>query len=94
MPSYPHLYEDTIPWDDIQDRVDGMAMLGVPYSAAALNDADGLARTQAAEIAAQIVAQGGPAGLEDNDVTALIAYIQRLGQDIKVDPIRTASVEK
>jgi cytochrome c oxidase cbb3-type subunit I/II len=83
MPSYPHLYEDAIPWDDIQDRVDGMAMLGVPYSAAALNDADGLARAQAAEISARIAGQGGPSGLEDNDVIALIAYMQRLGQDIK-----------
>jgi cytochrome c oxidase cbb3-type subunit I/II len=94
MPAYPHLYEDVIPWGDIQDRVDGMAMLGVPYSAAALADADGLARAQAAEISARIASEGGPSGLEDNDVIALIAYMQRLGQDIKADAPRTASVEK
>jgi cytochrome c oxidase cbb3-type subunit I/II len=94
MPAYPHLYEDTIPWDDIQDRVDGMAMLGVPYNAAALADADGLARAQAAEISARIAGEGGPTGLEDNDVIALIAYMQRLGQDIQAASPRTASVEK
>jgi len=94
MPGYPHLYRDPIPWDVIQDRVDGMAMLGVPYGAAVLKDADGVARQQADAIGAQIVAEGGPAGLEDREVAALIAYVQRLGQDIKLAAPRTASVEK
>jgi cytochrome c oxidase cbb3-type subunit I/II len=82
MPPYPHLYEDRVPWDDIQDRVDAMAMLGVPYGAVELRDADGVARAQAKTIADEIVAQGGPSGLEDREVVALIAYLQRLGTDI------------
>ena len=36
-------------------------------------------------IADAIVQQGGPAGLQDKEVVALIAYLQRLGTDIKVD---------
>ena len=74
--------EDGIPWDDLQDRVDAMAMLGVPYDAAALRDADGVARDQARFIADAIVAQGGPA-LADKEIVALIAYLQRLGTDIQ-----------
>jgi cytochrome c oxidase cbb3-type subunit I/II len=82
MPGYPHLYRDDIPWSDLQGRVDAMAMLGVPYGKAVLADADGIAKVQAGEIAAQIVSEGGPAGLENKEVTALIAYVQRLGRDI------------
>ncbi|MDX2090910.1 MAG: cytochrome-c oxidase, cbb3-type subunit I, partial [Kofleriaceae bacterium] len=60
MPAYPHLLRDQIPWNDIQSRVDAMAMLGVPYGMDALADAPGLARTQAQALAAKLRAQGGP----------------------------------
>jgi cytochrome c oxidase cbb3-type subunit I/II len=60
-----------------------MVTLGVPYGAAEKQDARGMARAQAEQIAAEIVQKGGPAGLENKDVIALIAYMQRLGVDIK-----------
>jgi len=85
MPPYPHLLSDSIDWGVIQKRVDAMAMLGVPYNAQALSDAQGLAHRQADELAAQLVAQGGPTGMADKDVIALIAYLQRLGKDIALD---------
>ena len=84
MPAYPHLLEDEIPWDVIQRRGDVMAMLGVPYSQAALANADGMAHDQAAQLAAKLQAQGGPADLADKDAIALIAYLQRLGMDIRL----------
>ena len=40
------------------------------------------ARKQAGEIAAKIAADKGPAGLEDKEVVALIAYLDRLGSDL------------
>ncbi len=83
MPSYPHLFADRIPFGDVQDRVDALAMLGTPYSRAALDDAGGLARLQAEQLAAELAAQGGPTGVADREVIALIAYMQRLGTDIK-----------
>ncbi len=83
MPAYPHLFDDRIDWDDIQDRVDALAMIGTPYSKAALDDADGLARQQAEQLAAELAAQGGPAGQADREAIALIAYLQRLGIDIQ-----------
>jgi cytochrome c oxidase cbb3-type subunit I/II len=85
MPSYPHLEEDRIDFGAIQRRVDAMAMLGVPYDARALADAAGLAEEQARALAEKLHAQGGPAGMGDRDVIALIAYMQRLGQDIRLE---------
>ncbi|MBE7450019.1 MAG: cytochrome-c oxidase, cbb3-type subunit I [Kofleriaceae bacterium] len=83
MPAYPHLYSDRIDWGVIQGRIDALAMLGTPYGKQALADAPGLARAQAEQIAAELAAQGGPAGVADREVIALIAYMQRLGIDIK-----------
>jgi cbb3-type cytochrome c oxidase subunit II len=83
MPAYPHLLEDDIPWNVIQDRVDAMAMLGVPYTAKALSSAPELSKQQAQDLAAKLKTQGGPAGMENKDVIALIAYMQRLGVDIR-----------
>ncbi len=83
MPSYPHLLEDTIPWHKLQGRINAVAMLGTPYSKAVLDDAAGVAKVQATELAAKLQAAGGPAGMADKDVIALIAYMQRLGMDIR-----------
>ncbi len=85
MPPYPHLFASEIPWDDVQTRVDAMAMLGVPYGANELQQAAQVAKAQAKEIAAEIAVQGGPAGLDSKQVIALIAYMQRLGTDITAD---------
>jgi cytochrome c oxidase cbb3-type subunit I/II len=83
MPSYPKLLSDDIDFDGIQKRVDGMAMLGVPYgSALVAGAAPRMAREQAKQIADGIVQQGGPAGLQDKEIVALTAYLQRLGRDI------------
>jgi cytochrome c oxidase cbb3-type subunit I/II len=86
MPSYPHLLGDDIPWDVIQSRVDAMAMLGVPYDAPALAHADSIARKQAEDVGKALAAAGGPRDLQNKDVIALIAYLQRLGRDIQLEP--------
>jgi cytochrome c oxidase cbb3-type subunit I/II len=83
MPPYPWLERNRLDFGAIQSRVDAMSMLGVPYGDA-LNRAPELARQQAKEIATGIAAQGGPANLEDREVVAIIAYLQRLGRDIKL----------
>jgi cytochrome c oxidase cbb3-type subunit I/II len=82
MPGYPELLRAHLDFPAIQKRVDAMAMLGVPYGDA-VRRAPELARAQAKTIAADIAAQGGPRGLEDKEVVALVAYLQRLGTDIK-----------
>ncbi len=82
MPAYPKLQENVIDFDGIQKHVDAMAMLGVPYGDA-INRAPQMARDQAKLIAASIEATGGPKGLENKEIVALVSYLQRLGRDLK-----------
>jgi cytochrome c oxidase cbb3-type subunit I/II len=82
MPPYAHLQANTLDFDGIQKRVDAMAMLGVPYGDA-VTRAPAMARAQATALAASIQAAGGPAGLGDKEIIALVAYLERLGMDIK-----------
>jgi len=84
MPAYAHLLENEIDWDSIQNRIDAMVMLNVPYGKEAVANAEGLAQAQAQEVAAKLEKQGGPKGMSNKDVIALIAYMQRLGTDIKL----------
>jgi cytochrome c oxidase cbb3-type subunit I/II len=87
MPRYQWLLANTLDYGTIQRRVDAMAMLGVPYGGIqggrALTQAESMAREQAERIAANIVAEGGPAGLADKEIVAMVAYMQRLGTDIR-----------
>ncbi|HEY4175497.1 MAG TPA: cytochrome-c oxidase, cbb3-type subunit I [Kofleriaceae bacterium] len=83
MPSYAHLLRDEIPYDVLQRRIDAMVMLGVPYGKDAIDDAPGLAKAQAKQLADKLAHAGGPLEMEDKDAIALIAYLQRLGVDIK-----------
>jgi cytochrome c oxidase cbb3-type subunit I/II len=50
-----------------------------------------MARAQAKVIADDLAAQGGGSGFETKEVTALIAYMQRLGKDIQVPGRATAA---
>jgi cytochrome c oxidase cbb3-type subunit I/II len=82
MPKYGWLLTDELEFDSIQRKVDVMVMLGVPYGDA-VNGAEEAARGQARELGREIAAQGGPSGLGDKKIVALIAYLQRLGTDIR-----------
>ena len=84
MPNYPRLSSDDIDWSVIQGRVDAMTMLGVPYGADAIANAPAMAKLQAQQLAAKLKTEGGPAALEQKEIIALIAYLQRLGMDIKL----------
>ena len=83
MPPYPWLLEKELDLDGLDKKLEGLAMLGTPYSIETINGAQNVARDQAKEIAKEIEEQGGPAGLEDKEITALVAYLQRLGHDLK-----------
>ncbi len=85
MPPYPHFLTTPLDFEGIQSRVDAMAMLGVPYGEA-VNSAPAMARAQAAALGAEIARQGGPDDLADKQIVAMVAYMQRLGQDIKRAP--------
>lgn len=80
MPTYPWLYEKTYEVQDIQASMRAMQTLGVPYSdeeIAAAGDAIG---SQAAGIVKNLATTGATAQ-GDEQIVALIAYLQRLGVD-------------
>ncbi|MBY0491882.1 MAG: cytochrome-c oxidase, cbb3-type subunit I [Gemmatimonadaceae bacterium] len=89
MPAYSHFLTEPLDFDVIQKRVDAMAMVGVPYGDA-VNKAPAMARAQAKDVAAAIASEGGPKGLEDKKIVAIVAYMQRLGRDIKVTATASA----
>ncbi len=89
MPSYPWLLTQEINFDEIQSRIDALAMLGHPYGELIKGDnASRHARAQAEQIAAELIEQAGEYPLVDVDnlakkkVIAVIAYLQRLGVDL------------
>jgi cytochrome c oxidase cbb3-type subunit I/II len=86
MPRYEWMLREKIDFDSIPVRVHAMQSLGVPYSDMDRANAIESAKTQAKGIAEKISQQGGPSGLEDKEVVALIAYLQRLGTDLFATP--------
>ena len=81
MPAYPWLAEDDMDLGTLQAKIKALVALGTPYTEDEQKHAVVLAQTQAKAIAADLASQGSP-GLENKDVVALIAYLQRLGTDI------------
>jgi cytochrome c oxidase cbb3-type subunit I/II len=96
MPDYPWLISDKTNFAAIPSRVAAIKILHPNDKAWQVyrdfdgkyitfpfgDDAVAHARKQAKFIADSIVEQGGPAGLEDKQVVAMIAYLQRMGTDL------------
>jgi cbb3-type cytochrome c oxidase subunit II len=81
MPPYPWLLTKRVDLDALPARMRGLRRLGVPYTDAQIAGAAADARAQADSIAAEVASQGGPDRLADKEITALVAYLQRLGVD-------------
>ena len=79
MPPYPWLLTRTIDFDGLSGQMRALRTIGLPYSDGQVDNAAELARAQAETIAAEITEQGGPDRLADREITALVAYLQRLG---------------
>jgi cytochrome c oxidase cbb3-type subunit I/II len=82
MPAYPHLLEDDLDNSNLTTKISVMRTLGVPYP---LNYEDN-AVAYADEQAKVIVKQLKDANIDsppNKKIIALIAYLQRLGTDIK-----------
>jgi cytochrome c oxidase cbb3-type subunit I/II len=82
MPPYPWLEKTDLNFKSIPDRVKAASYLGAPYTEEQITGAIELAKSQAAQIAKEIEQQGGPSGLQDKQVIAMIAYLQRVGVDL------------
>jgi cytochrome c oxidase cbb3-type subunit I/II len=91
MPQYSWLLTQRLDRDALPARLAALRRVGVPYPAdyengPAQKDLD----TQAAKIVANLK-QGSINTAPDREIVALIAYLQRLGTDIKGAPVATAA---
>jgi cbb3-type cytochrome c oxidase subunit II len=83
MPNYDWLLRKEADLDALPTKLRVMRRVGVPYTDAEIESAVADARQQAEAIAQEVAAQGGPEGLAGKEITALVAYLQRLGTDLK-----------
>lgn len=93
MPSYPWLAEKKVDFLGLRKRISVLKSLGTPYSDLEASEADRIAEEQARKIAAGLAEQGAPSGLENKEITALIAYLQALGQKGKKDVSTSQNVQ-
>jgi len=84
MPAYTWLFTKKIDFDSIPLRMRTVNALhrGKAYSDEEIADWERITNEQAQAIADEIVDGDGEPGLQDKQVVALIAYLQRLGTDL------------
>jgi len=92
MPPYPWLIEQQLDTTATKAKLNALRLLGVPYTDEEINRANIALRQQAEKIATDLNQQG-TAVRPDREIIAVIAYLQRLGTDIKVQetPVATTN---
>ena len=89
MPSYPWLLSNDLDISDLESKMNAMVTLGVPYTQFEVDKAIFLLKNQALEVEQNLrqdpefVKNYGNSNMQDKEIVALIAYLQRLGTDIK-----------
>ena len=85
MPAYPALLDAQVDYSDLGPKINALRKLGTPYPAKYEEVAVEEAQKQAKAIATRLAEQGvKDSNIENTEMIALIAYLQRLGTDIKV----------
>ncbi|PKQ70628.1 cytochrome-c oxidase, cbb3-type subunit I [Raineya orbicola] len=83
MPPYPWLLENKMDYADIEKKMQVLRTMGVPYSEEDIKNARNKIDEQATQIVENLKKE--KVKVEKNtEIVALIAYLQRLGTDIKV----------
>jgi cytochrome c oxidase cbb3-type subunit I/II len=82
MPGYPWLYTQALDTSHVEGKVITLRRLGVPYPETYEQQAAADLEAQAARVAGGL-SQSGMTASPDREIVALIAYLQRLGTDIK-----------
>jgi cytochrome c oxidase cbb3-type subunit I/II len=84
MPTYSWLHEQTLDVSTLESKINALRTVGVPYpdgyEKIALKDLT----TQAEAIADNLKKEGIETS-PDKEIVAMIAYLQRLGTDIKLE---------
>lgn len=84
MPSYPWLLTQDLDISATESKIKAMQSLGVPYPAGFEKTANEELKKQAQLITEDLQKNGAPVTAE-KEIIAMIAYLQRLGTDIKGD---------
>ena len=79
MPAYPWMLYTKLDFKGLPKRVKALQTVGVPYADSDIINAVELAKAEADKIAVDLIAGGGPEGMQDKEVTAIISYLQSLG---------------
>lgn len=90
MPAYPWLFENTIDKGTTAAKIRALRKIGVPYEEGYENTANDDLQRQANSIAENLQLEGIDVQ-PHAEIIALIAYLQRLGKDVKA--ARTAEAE-
>ena len=85
MPAYPWLSDTKVDQSHIEGKIITLRRLGVPYPEGFEKQANADMKAQA-ETVAKRLADGGAQVDPQSEMVALIAYLQRLGTDIKHAP--------
>ncbi len=84
MPAYPWLFDNQLDVNSTKAKIEAMIKLGVPYPAGYADKAGDDLKKQAMGITASLKKDKIEI-TDDKEIIALIAYLQRLGTDIKAD---------
>lgn len=90
MPAYPWLFEQVIDKEETAKKISALRTIGVPYAEGYEDRANEDLDAQAKRITDGLKMEGYEIANEA-EIVALIAYLQRLGTDIKAD--KTAAVK-
>ena len=83
MPNYPWLYTNKLDTSATKDKLRTLAKLGTPYDEEYIEKADRKIEIFRKRIARNIKRDGYEDVDEEAEIIALIAYLQKLGKDIK-----------
>ncbi len=89
MPKYTWFTKNDLDYSNIKGKMEGLRAVGVPYTDTEIQYAPYALQEQAKEIEQELrqdpdyVKNYGDAHIEKKEVVAVIAYLQRLGTDIK-----------
>jgi cytochrome c oxidase cbb3-type subunit I/II len=86
MPAYPWLFEQSIDKSLTAGKIRALRTVGVPYEDGYESQANEDLDKQAAEIVASLKADQIEV-MPETEIVALIAYLQRLGKDIKAEKL-------
>lgn len=91
MPPYPWLITQKLDYKSLPARIGALRKVGVPYAEGFEATAQADAEAQAAKIVESLKANSVPDAQPDREIIAMIAYLQRLGTDIKAAPAAPAA---